>query len=282
MKFAVLPNYSRDGAQLITEGICSKLTSLCAQYVIPDNIEKLFSAEFDINIDSYINGCDAVIAVGGDATIIHAAKIAAAHSIPVLGINAGRLAFMAGLEGHELNLLERLISGEYNLDNRLMLKTKIECEGQIISCDYCVNDVYISSDSGPRMEGINVYLGDKLINNYLCDGILVATPTGSTAYSLSAGGSVVDPELESILLTPVCSHSLFDRPLILRPNAVLTVESTADKPLRVSLDGQNFMSIKPNCKAVVERSEYNAEFIRIKSDNFIDILSKKLADRKDK
>lgn len=283
MIFTVLPNLTRQGAEEITCGICERLGSLGARCCLPEEMSKKFTALSAVfmPVSEAIRQSDAVIAVGGDATIIHAAKRAAAAGKPVLGVNAGRLAFMAGLEGHELDLLSRLIDGDYTVDKRLMLKTMIMRGDECISSDYCVNDAYISSGSGVRMESIDVCLGDRLINSYLCDGVLAATPTGSTAYSLSAGGSVVDPELESILLTPVCSHSLFDRPLILRPDAVLKVTSAAKKPLKVSLDGQEFMNIEPGCRAVVSRAEYKAEFIRIKSDNFIDILSAKLAQRKD-
>lgn len=281
MIFSILPNMSRQGTEDLTKRICSKLTSLGAECVLPKEYSHIFeNTEFADDIEA-VEKCDAVIAVGGDATIIHAAKNAVRFDKPVLGINSGRLAFMAGLEEHELNLLDRLISGDYNLDCRLILKARIMKGDEELSCDYCVNDVYVSSGSGPRMEAINVYLGDKLIDSYLCDGILAATPTGSTAYSLSAGGSVVDPELESILLTPVCSHSLFDRPIILRPDSVLTVKSLSNKPLRVSLDGQDFTLLDPECRAVVQRAEEKAKFIRIKSDNFIDILSMKLSNRKD-
>ncbi|MBR0121978.1 MAG: NAD(+)/NADH kinase [Clostridia bacterium] len=281
MIFSILPNMTRQGTEALTKKIIIKLKSLGSECVLPKEYSHIFeNVEFADDIHT-VDYCDAVIAVGGDATIIHAAKNAVRINKPVLGINSGRLAFMAGLEEHELNLLDRLINGDYNLDCRLILKARIMKGDKELSCDYCVNDVYVSSGSGPRMEAINVFLGEKLIDSYLCDGMLVATPTGSTAYSLSAGGSVVDPELESILLTPVCSHSLFDRPLILRPDAVLTVSSLSDKPLRVSLDGQDFTLLEPGCRAVVERAEEKARFIRIKSDNFIDILSTKLSNRKD-
>ncbi len=283
MIFTILPNLTREKAAEVTDGIISKLLSLGAGVLLPEELKSSFNLAADCfaPFEKAVAACSAVIAVGGDATIIHAAKSAAALGKPVLGVNAGRLAFMAGLEGNELNLLSRLISGDYTVDRRLMLKAKIMRGEDELSCDYCVNDAYVSSGAGTRMESISVNLGERPLNSYLCDGVLVATPTGSTAYSLSAGGSVVDPELESILLTPVCSHSLFDRPIILRPDSVLTLTSSSDKPLKVSMDGQEFMTIEPGCRAVVSRAEFKAEFIRIKSDNFIDILAAKLAQRKD-
>ena len=190
MIFSILPNMTRQGTEALTKKIISKLKSLGSECVLPKEYSHIFeNVEFADDIHT-VDYCDAVIAVGGDATIIHAAKNAVRINKPVLGINSGRLAFMAGLEEHELNLLDRLINGDYNLDCRLILKARIMKGDKELSCDYCVNDVYVSSGSGPRMEAINVFLGEKLIDSYLCDGMLVATPTGSTAYSLSAGGSV--------------------------------------------------------------------------------------------
>ena len=153
-------------------------------------------------------------------------------------------------------------------------------DGKVIFSDYCVNDCLVTNEEKQRMSAINVALDGKEFNSYLCDGVLVSTPTGSTAYSLSAGGPVVDPELESILLTPLCPHSLFDRSLIFRPDAVLTVTSAENSTLCISNDGSQPIVIEPGCRAEISRAEFTANFIRIKSDNFIDILYTKLAQRR--
>lgn len=282
MRIALMPNLTRKEAFGATEGICESLKKLGAQFCFDYEFKDEFAsagAEF-LPSDEAIEGCDAVIAIGGDGSIIHAAKLAAVKQKPILGVNAGRLAFMAGLEDNELSLLSRLIEGDYTLDKRLMLKTGIVCGNEIINCDYCVNDTLVTNKEKQRMTAIDVSLDGRVFNSYLCDGILVSTPTGSTAYSLSAGGPIVDPELESILLTPLCPHSLVDRSLIFRPDAVITVESAEDCPLCISNDGTEPVKIEPGCKAVVSRAEFTANFIRIKSDNFIDILYKKLAQRR--
>ncbi len=282
MRIALMPNLTRKEAFGATEGICKSLQKLGAEFCFDYEFKGDFAfmgAEF-LSADEAIDGCDAVIAIGGDGSIIHAAKLAAVKQKPILGVNAGRLAFMAGLEDNELHLLSRLIEGDYTLDKRLMLKTGIICGDEIVNCDYCVNDTLITNKEKQRMTAIDVALDGRVFNSYLCDGILVSTPTGSTAYSLSAGGPVVDPELESILLTPLCPHSLVDRSLIFRPGAVITVESAEDCPLCISNDGTEPMNIEPGCKAVISRAEFTANFIRIKSDNFIDILYKKLAQRR--
>lgn len=277
-----MPNLTRAEAFEVTSEICERLKSLGAQCCFFPEYKKDFAfteAEF-LTPDEALSNCDAVIAVGGDGSIIHAAKLAILKQKPILGINAGRLAFMAGLESNELSLLSRLIDGDYTLDKRLLLKTSVIKDGKVIFSDYCVNDCHITNEEKQRMTAIDVALDGKRFNSYLCDGILVSTPTGSTAYSLSAGGPIVDPELESILLTPLCPHSLVDRSLIFRPDAVITAVSAEDLPLCISNDGMPPVTVEPGCYAEISRAEFTADFIRIKSDNFIDILYTKLAQRR--
>lgn len=282
MKITLIPNLTRNEAEGVAAGICKSLKSLGAEYCFFTEYED----KFDFTDASFmpeneaLDWCDAVIAIGGDGSIIHAAKLAAVKQKPILGVNAGRLAFMAGLEDNELHLLSRLIEGDYTLDKRLMLKTNIIKDDEIIYSDYCVNDCLITNEEKQRMTAIDVSLNQSRFNSYLCDGVLVSTPTGSTAYSLSAGGPVVDPELESILLTPLCPHSLVDRSLIFRPDAVITVNSAENQTLCLSADGVKPVVIEDGCHAEILRAEFTANFIRIKSDNFIDILYKKLAQRR--
>lgn len=282
MKITLIPNLTRSEAPVVTAGICKCLESLGAKFSFPLDYKDGFAftgADF-LPENEAIDGCNAVIAVGGDGSIIHAAKLAAVKQKPILGVNAGRLAFMAGLEDNELHLLSRLIDGDYSLDKRLMLKTNIIKGNEVLYSDYCVNDCLITNEEKQRMTAIDVSLNSSRFNSYLCDGVLISTPTGSTAYSLSAGGPVVDPELESILLTPLCPHSLVDRSLIFRPDAVLTVNSAENQALCLSADGVQPVTIENGCRAEISRAEFTANFIRIKSDNFIDILYKKLAQRR--
>lgn len=283
MKITLIPNLTRADAAGVAAGICKSLKYLGAEFSFFNEYKDEFEftgADF-LPEDEAIDGCDAVIAVGGDGSIIHAAKLAAVRHKPILGVNAGRLAFMAGLEDNELHLLSRLIEGDYSLDKRLMLKANIiNGNNDVIYGDYCVNDCLITNEEKQRMTAIDVSLDSSRFNSYLCDGVLISTPTGSTAYSLSAGGPVVDPELESILLTPICPHSLVDRSLIFRPDAVLTVNSGEKQTLCLSADGIEPVTIETGCRAEISRAEFTANFIRIKSDNFIDILYKKLAQRR--
>ncbi len=274
-----MPNTTRAEAKNITIEICKILKELKAECYLDTAYSKHFENTDVVFEDDSITlpKCDAVIAVGGDGSIIHAAKEAVKFRKPILGINAGRLAFMAGLEDDELNLLSKLIDGDYVLDRRHMLKTEVYKGDNLISKGYALNDCFITNEEKQRMSDIEIALNGNVFNCSLCDGIILATPTGSTAYSLSAGGPVVDPELESIIYTPVCPHSLFGRSIIFKPQDIITVSSGEKQNLYYSNDGASPVKITGDCKIVVSSADITADFIRIKSDNFIDILYKKLA-----
>ena len=150
----------------------------------------------------------------------------------------------------------------------------------MIASDYCINDAVFARGAEIKLSSLDFYCDEKFVNRYTADGIIVATPTGSTAYNLSAGGPVVDPEIESLLLTPVCTHSLFSRTLIFKPDARLTLKVLSDDGIRVSCDGSEPITVPNGGFVTVERAPMDAEFIRIKADAFHDILSNKLAQRR--
>lgn len=282
MKISVIPNLSRDSNLEITNNICKNLIDTGTDVVVPSSLkDRIFTDKVSFSdYKSCFDFSDIVIAVGGDGSIIHTAKEAAKFHKPILGINAGRLAFMAGLESDELNLLSCLADGNYEVDKRFMLKSTVYRNDEILFCDYAVNECFITNEEKQRMSTIKASLNGNVFNGYLCDGIILATPTGSTAYSLSAGGPVVDPTLESILFTPVCPHSLMGRSLIFRPDDIISVSSDEDVNLYLSNDGEKAVSVNKDCRIEISRAEFTADFIRIKSDNFIDILYKKLAQRR--
>lgn len=277
--FAVVPNLSRLHAEEVTRNVCKELKFLKADFAMCGEHKEIFSdvcSKYMSEEDLY-RISDVVIAIGGDGTIISCAKNASAYSKPILGINAGRVAFMAGLESQELEYLDRLIGGDYTVDKRMMLTASIVADGKVTQEMNCVNDVFVGRSQNVNMVNLKVMCDGATVSDYYSDGIILSTPTGSTAYSLSAGGPVVDPLIESILLTPVCPHSLFQRPMIFRSECVL--EITNDKApgtAFVFFDGGDGYPISKNCKVVVRKSEKTADFIRIKSDTFVDILNTKL------
>ncbi len=279
MKIALLPNLTRKNALRVSLDVCEHLDELNADYILKLEDKELFSqtkAAF-LPQDVMLNVCDIIIAVGGDGTIIHAAKAGK----PTLGINAGRIAFMAGLEPGELDMLGNLIVGDYEIDRRMMLKAEIcNADGEITDTHFCVNDAVIARGTQIKMEDLAVEHNSKLINNYTADGIIVSTPTGSTAYSLSAGGPVVDPQIESILLTPICTHSLFSRALIFKPDSVFKIYSPKNVEIGLSCDGEDTINVPPGCFVRVSKAQMCGEFIRIKNETFLEILNSKLEQRR--
>ena len=174
--------------------------------------------------ESMLQQCDLMIAIGGDGTFIHAAHDAARYDKEILGINAGSLGFLAGLEKTELHLLRALTEENYQIDKRMMLCVEHYEGRMLLEKHYCLNDAVFARGTSMRLCDISVHCGSSHVNDYFADGVIFATPTGSTAYSLSAGGPVLEPTIESVILTPICPHSLFSRSLIFRPESVFTLE----------------------------------------------------------
>lgn len=281
MNIAILPNLTRETARDTTRQICAQLTRFGACALLDEAIRTEFAetnARF-LPQNEMLDACDLVIAVGGDGSIIYASHKAIAANKPVLGINAGRLAFLAGLEQHELPLLRRLLTGEYKTERRMLLQAQILGGGAVLHEALCINDAIFSRMGAAKLTGVQVLVDGRETCNYLGDGVIVATPTGSTAYSLSAGGPIVDPSLESLMLTPICPHSLSGRSLLFAPQTELTLRPTTDTPLGLTCDGGDPLPVPKNAEVRIRRAETSAYFIRIKTDSFIDIYHTKMQQR---
>ena len=222
---------------------------------------------------------DVLIAVGGDGTMIRVAKLALPFNIPVLGVNAGKLAYLMGLEADELSLLRELVTKEYYIEERMVLRVDVYSDNnEIILSDFCINDAVFARGGEIRLSQFDVYSGNKFINRYFSDGLIVSTPTGSTAYNLAAGGPIVDPKVESIILSPICPHSLVERTVLFGRNTELTIENPreAGAVTLLSFDGKSSLKFEPGYKAVIKKADRKSKFIRLKDDTFMDILNKKM------
>lgn len=285
MKIAILPNLTRKNARQVTSQVTSFFKENKIEYFFEKNLYGEFGDNEKYLDDSALFGiCDVIIAIGGDGTIIHAAKKAYKYSKPILGINAGNLAFMSGLEQHETALLSCLCNNEFTLDKRMLLEMKAydPDNNEILNEDCCVNDIVIARGEMIKLIRLNVSCDGENINEYYADGIIVSTPTGTTAYSLSAGGPVVDPRIESIVLTPICTHSLFARSIIFDSNSEIcvTIPKEEKEQICISCDGDDSLIIPSGSKIVIKKSSDFVNFIRIKNDSFIDVLNSKLAQRR--
>ncbi len=282
MKIAVQANLTREFAASTAHGVVQKLKEFGAQVLIDDSTKAEFEEESGVRFcsaEECAESCDVMIAIGGDGTILRAGKAAARYNKPILGINAGHLAFMAGLERHELDQLKALLDGDYVTDRRMMLEVLLfDEQGFCTECRDCMNDVVFSRAVNRTIIDITVESNGRFVNEYRGDGVILSTPTGSTAYALSAGGPVINPTIESILLTPICSHSFNRHSIVFRPDERMTLYASKsdETELCVSCDGEPPVFIRPGCITVVQRSQTTAEFIRIKQDNFIEILNSKM------
>lgn len=224
---------------------------------------------------------DWVTVVGGDGTIVHAAKQAAAYNIPVLGVNSGRLGFLAGLEPEEAELLSCISRGDYQVDTRMLLAVTYRKDGQTVT-RYALNEAAVTRNGPARMMDISLrdgLHGGRL--NYRADGLLAATPTGSTAYSLSAGGPVLDPFIEGIIVTPLCPFSLQSRSIVFSAAHPLHIqaECPAGGQIIVCLDGETPEDVTGQEITVKKADDRAVRLIRIKKDTFFDIYKNKIMDR---
>ncbi len=232
-----------------------------------------------IPIDRIYQEADMITVLGGDGTILESARKAAPSQIPILGINLGRLGYMAELELDELDRLSEIVEGRYTLDKRMMIKIDVvEKDGNVKLSSYAVNDAVISNGSIARIIDLSLSEGGALISNYRSDGLIIATPTGSTAYSMSAGGAVVDPRVECICVTPICPHALGSRPMIFPKSAMIEVKNICqrEKMIFLTLDGRVNQEIAYGDTVKVTESEMTTSLIRIKHNCFYNQLRKKM------
>ncbi len=282
MKIGIVPNFTRDKAIETTQSTIAQLEKLNIDYYFDLKSKDAFPIEIDSNyfVNNVYEYVDVIIAIGGDGSFIHTAKQAAIHKKPVLCINAGNLAFLAGLEGNELSLIEKLISGDYSTDKRMMLKVILKENNKESLFGHYLNDIVIARGSDIRLVDLDAFCNNRKVNSYRADGVVVSTPTGSTAYSWSAGGPVIDPDLRCITITPICTHSPLNRTLVFNDDSVICIRPTNNQKICISADGEKTIELSQNSEIIISKSDYYAEFIRIKSDEFFDILNSKLTQRR--
>lgn len=236
-----------------------------------------------VEADSLFENTEAVITIGGDGTILRIAPEICKRSIPVLGINLGRVGFMAELETNELELISKLFTSEYIIDSRMMLDIDVVRNGEKIHSFTALNEVVIMNGSISRMIELDLFCNESYVSSYHADGLILSTPTGSTAYSLSAGGAVIDPSLECILVTPVCAHSFHNsRPMVFSTSSELTVKDVrvCDENTYLTLDGNRNVQLSFGDSVLVKKSQYTTDLARIKTTRFYNTVFTKLSERR--
>lgn len=222
------------------------------------------------------DGTDCVIVLGGDGTFITAARDISSHEIPMLGINLGRVGFLTDVEVSQIpEAMEKIIDGEYSIEERMMLCGKVYKEdGTIKGESRAVNDIVIHNSSNLKISEYRLEVDGSELGTYRSDGLIVCTPTGSTAYSMSAGGPIIEPTARMMVITPVCPHTLNTRSIVLSPESSIKIISrTADNT--VVFDGHNQISVKENDYVEIRPSRKVTRILRIGQESFLSLLSQK-------
>ena len=277
-KIAIVTNYNIPdklaAAITVAEGIYEKAKAV----YIPENYkDRIFRSHNHksyftyLSFDGIYSDSDLVIVIGGDGVMLEAARRATPAGIPILGINMGRIGYMTELEMTELSLLDNIFKGEYYLDERAMLRVEIRSsKGNNKFSAYALNEAVVANGTTARIIDLELLDNGRLVSEYRADGLVVATPTGSTAYSLSAGGPIIDPKLSCFCVTPICPHSLIARPLIFPDSAILEVKNTCvrEKVLHLTIDGRATFDLYLGDTVVITKSALKAKLLRIKNDDF--------------
>ncbi len=285
MKVVLCPNPYRDrglkaaqSAKKILEG-SGVDTVVCLPFELEENSRLELPAHVPLKkMAQELKGADVLVCFGGDGTILHAARDAVPYQIPVLGVNLGSVGFMAELEHGELSLLSRLAGGKFDVERRMMLDVSVRREGRRVFREDALNDAVITKGSVARVLDLDV-TGDRVtISSFSGDGVVVATPTGSTAYSLAAGGPIVEPTAENVIVSPICAHSIHAKPFVLDSGRVVGVRVTPGcrKTGWLSVDGGKAFRIQPGDWVECRRSQQVTRLVRLTGRSFYERIHLKL------
>lgn len=282
-RVALVPNTGKSGALRCAVKVAEILKNQGIDSFAEPGRAEMFAAlgggVTAVDADSLFKTCDAAIVFGGDGTVLGAAKRAAEADIPIIGVNFGNVGYITELEEGEIDMLSRLATGDYRIEKRMMLDVSISKAGKQLFFSRAFNEAAITRGIVTRLADFSVSCDGDLVSQYRADGLIIATPTGSTAYSMAAGGPVIDPSVEVISATPVCSHSLeLARSLVFGPNSVIKVNIPSARRAEavVTVDGRAYFRINDNELSVtVAKSQKYVSLIRLKNVPFATTLFKK-------
>ena len=264
--------YSKNIAKYLSE---QKVKVLC-------DIEGLDNTQHEKDYAKMFEQADFGITLGGDGTLLRVAPFAAKKNVPILGMNLGRLGFLVELEKDEFSGIEKILKGEYEIENRMMIEAQVIRADKEILNTLALNDIVVAKGNMAKMIHLKLEIDKSLVNDYHADGVIFATPTGSTAYSMSAGGPVVHPSIEAVTITPVCPHTMTSRPVVTGVNQdiTLTTEIAHDEQIVLYADGNEKLNLLNKDVIKITKSPYSVGLIRTQNKNFFEILNKKLSERK--
>ena len=264
----------RDAMQILKDAGMNP--RLCLPFEVDRSYELPKDLRFN-KLERELPNADLVICFGGDGTILHMAKTATRKGLPILGVNIGTMGFMAELESTELDQLARLATDDFKIDKRMMLDVTVQRDRDIIFHDICLNDVAITKGAVARIVHLEVKCDGTKAMECSGDGLVIATPTGSTAYSFSAGGPIVEPEAQNIIITPVCAHDITSRCIVTSHKRVINV-GLINNPRRnafLSVDGGKATRLNMGDVVTIKKSHLETKLVRLKDRSFFDVVNTK-------
>jgi len=280
MKIGIIANIQKplvfETVHPFLEWLAERGHSAVIHQELAEFIEKRPDRTDTVKIEALARNCEVLVSMGGDGTMLAAARLVGSEETPILGVNLGGLGFLAEVSAEELYpRMEDVLGGKYTIEKRMVLQAKIDNDPE--RSYYALNDVVLDRGGSPRVISIDVSIDNQVFTRFNSDGIIVATPTGSTAYSLSAWGPIVSPSLESIILTPLCPHSLTERPTVIPPTSCIALKAhTKDIEAFLNIDGQIRVKIEDEATVLIQKGDYYVNLITFPDHSFFDILRRKL------
>lgn len=278
-RIGIIVNKSKPKAWIIARQIIRSLEQRKHTIAIDDFVaEQLGRSDLGVPMMEMPNHVDVIFVLGGDGTLLGVARDFAAFDIPILGINVGNMGFLSESEPEDLEkTIDKVLEGDYFIEDRMMLQAQVLRNGVIAKEFIALNDVGIAKGAFSRMIEVIMFLEDKFLGSYKGDGLIIASPTGSTAYSLSAGGPIVTPDIDLILLTPICPHSLNVRPMVVSGQTTIRTKlGTTHNDIGLTIDGQLSFKLEMEDIIILKKSEHKARLIRWPEYNFFEVVRSKL------
>lgn len=276
-RIGVIANKKRADAGSVLKKLETKAKALGFELVTCEQTTQFLPDAKHVEKREFAEHIDVLLALGGDGTLLFCARVLNGAHVPIFGINLGRLGFLTSLREEELEkAMEALASGNYRVSPRTMMHCRVIEDGQIIREYRALNDLVLSWGASVRIANIEVTVDDKELTTYAADGLIVATPTGSTGHSLSAGGPIVHPETTAFILTVICPHSLSARPVVVPDTSKIRLKLGGSKELILAVDGQDGLPMPPGHELEIVRAEHGVELISLPSFSYFSVLREKL------
>jgi NAD+ kinase len=278
-RIAVITNTDRDPDLFYTRQLAESVTRRGGTVRLEETQAVRAGVGVPCRGDELFDACDMVVCLGGDGTFLKVARRVYQKGLPILGINLGNLGFLTEVDRNDIDLaIDQVFGNHYAIDDRMMLETVIHRKGEPPVHDIALNDAVITRGAISRIVHVKTYVNDVFVDSFPGDGLIISSPTGSTAYSLSAGGPIVEPDTNLLLITPICPHILYSRSFVTKADSV--VKAVIDEDFQhnaiVALDGQEGHDIRGGDVVEIKRSAYTTKLVRMNSRNFFNILRTKI------